>query len=491
MFASRKVSDADAKLAALDRVQAVIEFDLTGRILTANANFLAVVGYALSEIQGRHHEIFVEPEHRASPEYRAFWERLRAGEFQAAQYRRLTKDGREIWIQASYNPVLDAKGRPFKVIKFATDITAQKSADADRAGQIAAIDTSQGVISFDLDGMILDANPNFLAVVGYGLDEIRGRHHGLFVDAAERESAAYREFWATLKRGTYRAAQYRRLAKGGREVWIQASYNPILDAAGRPYKVVKFATDISEQVRLLGDLRGLIDRNFGEIDAAVSRSSQASDATDEAAQAATASVQTMAGAARELASSVGEVSQSMAQSKQATDDAFARVQEADGQTQRLSDAASSMSGIVGLIQSIAQQINLLALNATIEAARAGEAGRGFAVVAAEVKALAAQASQATDRINAEIGSVQAVSQEVVGVLGAIRSSVAVMREHVVVTAGAVEEQDAVTKELSRSMQEAADAVSGISGNIGDINAAVGQVTEAVRTTREAARVLAR
>ncbi len=491
MFPSRRVSDADAKLAALDRVQAVIEFDLTGRILTANANFLAVVGYALSEIQGRHHEIFVDPEHRASAEYRAFWEGLRAGAFQAAQYRRLTKDGREIWIQASYNPVLDAKGRPLKVIKFATDITAQKRADADRAGQMAAIDTSQGVISFDLDGTILDANPNFLAVVGYDLDEIRGRHHGMFVEPTERDSAAYREFWATLKRGTYHAAQYRRLAKGGREVWIQASYNPIFDAAGRPYKVVKFATDISEQVRLLGDLRGLIDRNFGEIDAAVARSSQASDATGGAARSATASVQTMAEAARELAASVGEVSQSMAKSKQATDDAFARVQDADDRTKRLSEAASAMSGIVGLIQSIAQQINLLALNATIEAARAGEAGRGFAVVAAEVKALASQASQATDRINAEIGSVQAVSQEVVAVLGAIRGSVGVMREHVVVTAGAVEEQDAVTRELSRSMQEAADAVSGISGNIGDIDAAVGQVTEAVRTTREAARVLAR
>ena len=491
MFANRKVSDTDAKLAALDRVQAVIEFDLTGRILTANANFLAVVGYALPEIQGRHHEIFVDPEHRASPEYRAFWEGLRAGAFQAGQYRRRAKDGSDIWIQASYNPVLDARGRPFKVIKFATDITAQKSADADRAGQIAAIGTSQGVISFDLDGTILDANPNFLAVVGYGLDEIRGRHHSLFVTADERESDAYRAFWATLARGTYQAAQYRRLAKGGREVWIQASYNPILDAAGRPYKVVKFATDITERVRLLSDLRGLIDHNFAEIDAAVARSSQASEATDGAAQAASASVQTMAAAAKELAASVGEVSQSMAQSKQATDDAFARVQEADDQTRRLSEAASAMSGIVGLIQSIAQQINLLALNATIEAARAGEAGRGFAVVASEVKALASQASQATDRINAEIGSVQAVSQEVVGVLGAIRSSVGVMREHVVVTAGAVEEQDAVTRELSRSMQEAADSVSGISGNIGDIDAAVGQVSEAVRTTREAARVLAR
>ncbi|MDP4024270.1 PAS domain-containing methyl-accepting chemotaxis protein [Methylobacterium sp. NEAU 140] len=490
MFRARTSDDA-AKLAALDRVQGVIEFDLDGTIRAANPAFLGAVGYRADEVVGRHHAMFMAPEERDSDVYRAFWERLRGGAFEAAQYRRIAKGGREIWIQASYNPILDRAGRPVKVVKFATDITAQKAEDADRAGQIAAITTSQAVISFDLDGTILDANPNFLGVVGYRLDEVVGRHHGMFVDAGERESDAYGAFWAALRRGTYQAAQYRRIAKGGREVWIQASYNPILDAAGRPYKVVKFATDITEQVRLLAELRGLIERNFGAIDAAVARSRHASGAAGDAAGAASASVQAMAAAAEELAASVSEVSQSMAKSKAATDAAVGQVEAVDDRTRRLSEAAVAMTGIVGLIQSIAGQINLLALNATIEAARAGAAGRGFAVVAAEVKALAAQAAGATDRINAEIGAVQGISGEVVSALSAIRAAVQVMREHVVTTAGAVEEQDAVTRELSRSMQEAAASVSGISGNIGAISDAVAEVTEAVGTTRAAAQVLAR
>jgi methyl-accepting chemotaxis protein len=490
MFAAHRISNA-AKLAALDRVQAIIEFDLDGRILTANANFLAVVGYRLDEIVGRHHGMFVDPEQRESAEYRAFWERLRAGGFQAAQFRRIAKDGRAVWIQASYNPILDARGRPYRVVKFATDITAQKARDADRAGQIAAIDKAQGIISFGLDGTILDANANFLGVVGYRLDEIVGRHHGLFMEARERESSEYRAFWAALAAGTYQAGQFRRIAKGGRAVWIQASYNPILDASGRPYKVVKFATDITDQVRLFGDLRTLIEREFGAIDAAVARSASASTAAGEAARSADAGVQGMAAAAEELAASVAEVSRSMAQSRTATDAAVGQVEAAAGQTSRLSDAAAAMTGIVGLIRQIAAQINLLALNATIEAARAGAAGRGFAVVAAEVKALAAQAASAIDRITVEIDGVQAASHGVVEALAAIRDAVGAMREHVVATAGTVEEQDAVTRELSRGMHEAAAAVAGIGGNVGAIGAAVDQVSEAVGTTREAARVLAR
>ena len=361
----------------------------------------------------------------------------------------------------------------------------------DASAKLAALDRVQAIIEFDLTGRILNANANFLTVVGYRQDEIVGRHHEIFVEPGYAATAEYRTFWDRLRAGEFQAAQYRRLAKGGREVWIQASYNPILDRRGRPTKVIKFATDITEQVRMLGDLRTLIDRNFGEIDQAVAYASEASGSADGATRSATASVQTMAAAAEELASSVGEVSQSMARSKVATDAAFDQVEGVDGQTRKLSAAAAAMTGIVGLIQTIAGQINLLALNATIEAARAGEAGRGFAVVASEVKALAAQAARATEQINGEIGSVQAASHEVVAALGAIRASVAVMREHIVTTAGAVEEQDAVTRELSRSMQEAAEAVAGISGNIGAIGAAVSQVNNAVGTTREAAQVLAR
>ncbi len=491
MFASLNTRESRAKLSALDRVQGIIEFDLTGRILTANTNFLDAVGYTLPEIVGQHHSLFMDPAERDSDAYRAFWERLRAGTFESGQFRRVGRGGRPIWIQASYNPILDSGGKPYKVVKFATDITQQRTEEADRAGQIAAIDKVQAVITFDLDGAVLDANDNFLTAMGYTRDEVVGRHHSLFVEPGYRESETYRVFWTALRNGNYQAAQFRRIGKGGREVWIQASYNPILDANGKPYKVVKFATDITDQVRLLADLRTLIDRNFGEIEQAVTHSTKAATLASAAADSTSGNVQTVAAAAEELAASVAEMSQSIVRSQGATDTAYACVQDADAHTKRLADTATAMSGIVGLIQNIAGQINLLALNATIEAARAGEAGRGFAVVASEVKALADQAARATGQINSEIASVQRVSQEVVGALGSIGASVSIMRETVVATAAAIEEQSAVTRDLAENMQSAAGAVTDITGNIGAIGAAVAQVRQAVGTTREAARVLAR
>jgi methyl-accepting chemotaxis protein len=233
--------------AAIDKSQAVIEFDLTGRILSANGNFLQVMGYSLGEIQGQHHRLFVDATEQQGDGYRRFWEKLGRGEFDAGQYRRIAKGGREVWIQASYNPVAGADGRPVRVIELATDITAERLRAADLEGQIAAVNKSQAVIEFSLDGTVLDANENFLKALGYTLADIKGRHHRLFVDPAYAASTDYRRFWERLGRGEFDAGQYCRIAKGGREVWIQASYNPIHDLNGRPYKVVKYAADITAQ----------------------------------------------------------------------------------------------------------------------------------------------------------------------------------------------------------------------------------------------------
>lgn len=254
-------SEIQAKVEALDRVQAIIEFELDGTILTANENFCAAMGYSLGEIQGRHHSMFAEPEYAASPEYRAFWDKLRRGEFETGEFKRLAKGGREIWIQASYNPVLDENGRPYKVVKFATDVTEQKIRNADMSSQIEAISKSQAVIEFELDGTIITANENFCATVGYSVEEIRGRHHSMFVDADFAGSQEYKDFWAKLGRGEFDSGEYERVGRGGRQIIIQASYNPIFNADGKPYKVVKYATDLTSSARMqeMSRIRAALD----------------------------------------------------------------------------------------------------------------------------------------------------------------------------------------------------------------------------------------
>jgi methyl-accepting chemotaxis protein len=419
-------------IAAIGRAQAVIAFNLDGTIITANENFLKTLGYSLGEIQGKHHSMFVEPATRDTAAYREFWASLNRGEYQSAEYKRIGKGGKEVWILASYNPILDEKGKPFRVVKFATDVSEQKLRTADLAGQIAAIGKSQAVIEFNMDGSILTANENFLNALGYSLREIQGKHHSVFVDAVDRDGAAYREFWANLNAGKYQAGEFKRIGKGGREIWIQASYNPILGLTGKPFKVVKYATDITAQViarKKSDSVRGMME--------------------------------TVAAGAEELNASVREISETMSKSRQTASEAVVRVDAADQQAQRLSSASESMGGIVELIGNITGQINLLALNATIESARAGEAGRGFAVVASEVKNLANQAKQATDKIGQEIGNLNGISADVVSALTAIKQSIQEVSEYVTSTAAAVEEQSTVTSEMSTNMQRAAAEAAGI------------------------------
>ena len=251
--------NALAQAQAIGRSQAVIEFNLDGTIITANDNFLNALGYSLNEIQGKHHSLFLPPGERDLASYREFWAALNRGEFQAAQYKRIRKGGNPIWIQASYNPVLDRAGKLSKVIKFATDITSQKAMALEDAGKIAAIDRAQAVIEFNLDGTIITANDNFLKTLGYSLDEIKGRHHSMFVEAEVRSSAAYQDSWARLNRGELLSGEFKRVGKNGREIWILASYNPILDDTGRPFKVVKFASDVTERKLLAADTKGQID----------------------------------------------------------------------------------------------------------------------------------------------------------------------------------------------------------------------------------------
>jgi methyl-accepting chemotaxis protein len=251
-------NDALAQLDALHKSQAVIEFELDGKIITANENFLGAMGYSLAEVQGQHHRMFVDPVEANSAGYREFWARLGRGELQAAEFKRHAKGGREIWIEASYNPIFARDGKPYKVVKFATDITAKKINAMESAGRVQAIGRSQAVIEFNLDGTIVSANENFLGAMSYSLAEIVGQHHRMFVGSAERDSSDYREFWTRLNRGEFQSGEFKRFGKGAKEIWILASYNPILDDKGKPFKVVKFATDVTQQKLKNADLEGQI-----------------------------------------------------------------------------------------------------------------------------------------------------------------------------------------------------------------------------------------
>lgn len=236
----------DGILKALDRSQAVIEFTLEGKILHANKNFLDVTGYSLNEIIGRHHSIFVDRKEASSPAYKAFWEKLGNGEFDTGKYKRVTKSGEDIWIRASYNPILDGNGKPFKVVKFATDITETEIATNENSAKINAISRSQAVIEFDLDGTIISANDAFLSVMGYAREEILGKHHRIFAQEAFAKSADYHHHWERLRNGEFIQGKFDRVSKNGDEIWIQASYNPLFDLDGKPYKIVKYASDITQ-----------------------------------------------------------------------------------------------------------------------------------------------------------------------------------------------------------------------------------------------------
>ena len=374
------------------------------------------------------------------------------------------------------------------MVKYATDITEQKMATANFAGQLAAISKSQAVIEFNLDGTVIDANDNFLNALGYTQAEVRGQHHSMFVEPAYRQSAEYQMFWAKLGRGEYDAGQYKRIGKGGREVWIQASYNPILDLNGKPFKVVKYATDVTAQRKVaerVKEIAGIVASAASEMRAtAESMARTAEQASREAGQVASAAmvassnVQTVSAAGEELSASISEIARQVSESTNITQQAVVETDRTSASIQILADAAQKIGNVVTLINNIASQTKLLALNATIEAARAGDAGKGFAVVASEVKSLSDQTAKATHEISSQVSAMQAATSTSVVAIQGIADTIRKVADIASAIASAVEEQSAATAEISANVVEAAASTQQVSSSIAGVNEAVVQTSEA-------------
>jgi methyl-accepting chemotaxis protein len=519
---SRRLADLEGRADAADKSQAVAEYNMDGTVRRVNDRFLTAVGYTSGEIRGKHHSLFVDSAYRDSTDYRTFWSKLRRGELDAGEYKRLAKGGREVWLQATYIPVCSPLGTPFKVVEYATDITTVMLRRANGLGQVAAINRVQAVITLELDGTIRTANDNFLRTLGYSLEEIKGKHHSMFVTPEERNSQQYREFWLKLTRGEPNAGQYEWIARGGRKLWVQASYNPILDATGKTLHVIAYATDVTEQVGFSHQLRGVVEETRGVVSAAakgdLTKRINAANKTGEVAalsngvnslidelssliqqiHTTTGDVQTgleemsqgnsnlsqrtseQAASLEETASSMEEMAATVRQTAENAGMAnnlaiAAQVQAEKGGSvvgaavtsmATINDASTKIAAITGVIDEIAFQTNLLALNAAVEAARAGDQGRGFAVVANEVRSLAGRSAVAAKEIKSLIH--ESVSRVTEGTRLVDESG------------RALQEIVAAVKKVTAIVAEIAAACREQSTGIEQVNRAVTQMDEATQ-----------
>ena len=521
--ATNRLRELEDIIKALNISQAVMEFSPDGTVLCANDNFYALMGYQSSEVLGNNHSMFMPAEEYDSAEYREFWNTLRSGQFVSMQCRRIDRRKHHVWLQANYCPLTDEHGKVTKIIKFATDITKQRLKEADFTGQLAAIDRAQATIEFDINGFIESANPNFLSVMGYELEDLKGQHHSILVAADDAAQETYTLFWEKMRQGEFVADRVQRITKSGESIWLQATYNPILDPTGRPTKVVKYAIDITSQKQSEEHLETLIKETMsvmsslaeGDLtqsmqgtyrpdlmvladainsttkqlrsymarvadtskalhesashlngDYAQTRSAahQTAEQTQEVAAAAqliSSNVHDAVDALQGMIKSVDQVSSNAAEAASVAEKAVVMAESAKLNVNQLAESSSDIGAVIKVINTIADQTNLLALNATIEAARAGEAGKGFAVVANEVKELAKETARATEEVSSKISTIQNDSQVAVKAINDIGSTIGSISETQSAIALSVKEQSLASTNINRSVHEVSNGSSAI------------------------------
>ena len=501
-------NDSRIVLDAFSRSQAIISFTPDGTILDANENFCKAIGYERREIIGKHHRIFVEQKEALSAEYKEFWTKLAKGEYDQRQYKRITKSGNEIWIEASYNPVIH-RGKVIKIVKIATDVTNAKLESLESAGKLSALSRAQAIIEFTPDGKILTANQNFLDTLGYSLEEIAGKHHSIFCEKEYVASSEYAQFWPRLAAGEFFNDEFKRFTKDGRGIYIQATYNPIFDAEGKVFKIVKFATDVSGRVRALQEIgaglgrladcniRITIDEPFvsefdhlrhdfneslakfqdtlEEVLAQTSTLSSKSGEMSESASGIAHRSEQQAAALEQTSAALEQITVTVRESTERTGDARKLVREARAAAtqsvavvtstveamDRIETASKEISSIIDVIDEIAFQTNLLALNAGVEAARAGEAGKGFAVVAQEVRELAQRSAKAAKEISGLIANSTKEVKEGVRLVGETGNALKHIEEFVQSIDTNVEAISIAASEQSTSLSEINSAVNSL------------------------------
>lgn len=538
-----QIAQQQAMLIAICNSTAMIEFDVEGYVLQANANFLTLMGYELDELIGQHHRIFLSKQQQQASTYTTFWSTLAQGQFIRNRFKRITKSGSEVWIEASYNPVKDEQGRVIKVVKLAQDVTEQVRVAIDARGQLAAIHRAMAVIEFDMQGNILTANDNFLQVMGYSLQEIQGKHHRMFISPIYAEGSTYQDFWQALQAGKHMAGTFKRLGKNAKEVWIEASYNPIFDDEGRLVKIVKYATDVGSSPNLK-ELKELVEQTatvlagiasgdltrklylpaetkesmFADIEqsllssvkqlrqslkATIGETTQVTHAVNQVALEVSNNttqlnnlMQQQAALLEETGAAMQEVTQTVAantsnaqnvaqltQAMRAKTESGTQVmQQTIAAMQDIQASSRQIAEIVGIIDGIAFQTNLLALNAAVEAARAGEHGRGFAVVAGEVRSLAQKSAESAKDIRQLID--RSVSRIEAGTQLANSSG-----EVLDLISQSVREVGDMIADISQATQEQSQAITSVGDAVANIDRLNQQNVNLVAETNHASTAL--